>query len=59
MKDSRVTVRLSLDTRRGLQAAARGIGKRESDLIRDAVERHLPPSKTRSPPTITPKRLDW
>jgi predicted DNA-binding protein len=54
MKDSRVTVRLSLDTRRGLQAAARGIGKRESDLIRDAVERHLPPSKTRSPPTITP-----
>jgi predicted DNA-binding protein len=38
MKDQRISVRLSLDTRSRLRAAARRSGKRESDLIRSAVE---------------------
>ena len=41
MKDHRITVRLSPETRRRLQAAARRGGRRESDLVRDAVEMQL------------------
>jgi predicted DNA-binding protein len=41
MKDHRITVRLSQATRRRLKAAARRRGKRESDLVRDAVESQL------------------
>jgi predicted transcriptional regulator len=41
MQDNRITVRVSRDTRRRLQAAARRSGKRESDIVRDAVELHL------------------
>lgn len=41
MKDQRITVRFSLEMRRRLQAAARRAGRRESDLVRDAVERQL------------------
>ncbi len=41
MKDNRVTVRLSADLRQRLRHAARRRGARESDLIREAVERQL------------------
>ena len=41
MKDERITVRLPAETRRRLEAAARRSGKRESDFVRDAVERQL------------------
>jgi predicted transcriptional regulator len=41
MKDYRITVRLSHETRRRLRAAARRRGTRESDLIRTAVEGQL------------------
>lgn len=41
MKDDRITVRFSLETRRRLRAAARRGGRRESDLVRDAVEAQL------------------
>lgn len=41
MKDQRVTVRFSPEVRRRLQALARRAGRRESDLVRDAVERQL------------------
>jgi predicted transcriptional regulator len=41
MKDDRITVRFSPELRRRLQAAARRGGKRESDLVRDAVELKL------------------
>ena len=41
MKDQRITVRFSPEMRRRLKAAARHGGTRESDLVRDAVERHL------------------
>jgi predicted DNA-binding protein len=41
MKDHRITVRVSLETRRRLKAAARRGGRRESDLVRDAVELQL------------------
>ena len=37
MKDHRITVRISLEMRRRLQAAARRTGRRESDLVREAV----------------------
>jgi predicted transcriptional regulator len=41
MRDDRITVRLSADTRRKLKAAARRQGRRESDLVRHAVELRL------------------
>jgi len=41
MNDDRITVRFSLETRRRLRAAARRGGRRESDLVRDAVEAQL------------------
>lgn len=41
MKDDRITVRFSVETRRRLRAAARRGGRRESDLVRDAVEAQL------------------
>ena len=41
MKDQRITVRVSPETRRRLKAAARRGGRRESDLVRDAVELQL------------------
>jgi predicted DNA-binding protein len=41
MKDHRITVRLSPDMRRRLKASARHSGRRESDLVRSAVELHL------------------
>lgn len=41
MKDQRVTVRFSPELRRRLKAAARRRGKRESDLVRSAVELQL------------------
>lgn len=41
MKEDRITVRFSLETRRRLQAAARRGGRRESELVRDAVEAQL------------------
>lgn len=41
MKDDRITVRISLEMRRRLQAAARRAGRRESDLVREAVDRQL------------------
>jgi predicted DNA-binding protein len=41
MKDQRITVRFSPDMRRRLQAAARRVGKRESDLVREAVDLRL------------------
>lgn len=41
MKDHRITVRFSPELRHRLKAAARRGGKRESDLVRDAVERQL------------------
>ena len=41
MKDHRITVRFSPEMRRRLQAAARRGGRRESDLVRDAVEMQL------------------
>jgi predicted DNA-binding protein len=41
MKDLRISVRLSPETRRRLQAAARRGGKRESEVVREAVELQL------------------
>jgi predicted transcriptional regulator len=41
VKDERITVRLSADLRQRLRHAARRRGARESDLIREAVEREL------------------
>lgn len=41
MKDQRITVRFSRETRRKLRAAARRSGTGESDVIRNAVERQL------------------
>jgi predicted DNA-binding protein len=41
MKDQRITVRLSPETRRRLKAAARRRGTRESGLVRGAVELQL------------------
>jgi Arc/MetJ-type ribon-helix-helix transcriptional regulator len=41
MKDQRITVRFSPELRRRIQAAARRAGRRESDVIRDAVELQL------------------
>jgi predicted DNA-binding protein len=41
MKDQRVTVRFSPEMRRRLQATARRVGRRESDLIREAVDQRL------------------
>ncbi|MBZ5725934.1 MAG: ribbon-helix-helix domain-containing protein [Acidobacteriia bacterium] len=41
MKDYRVTVRFSAELRHRLKATAHRIGKRESDLVRAAVERLL------------------
>jgi predicted DNA-binding protein len=40
-KDYRISVRLSPETHRRLKAAARRGGRRESDIVRDAVEREL------------------
>lgn len=40
MKDHRITVRVSPEMHRRLKAAARRGGRRESDLVRDAVELH-------------------
>jgi hypothetical protein len=48
MKDHRVSVRFSPEMRLRLQAAARRGGRRESDLVRDAVERQ-PASEERAP----------
>jgi predicted DNA-binding protein len=41
MQDSRITVRLPAELRRRLKAAASRTQTRESDLIREAVKRHL------------------
>jgi predicted DNA-binding protein len=41
MKDQRITVRFSPQTRRRLKAAARRSGTRESDIVRGAVELQL------------------
>lgn len=41
MKDDRITVRFFRETQNRLQTAVRRCGKRESDLIRDAVELQL------------------
>jgi predicted DNA-binding protein len=41
MKNQRITVRLSQETRSRLRAVGRRSGKRESDLIRNAVESKL------------------
>ena len=41
MKDDRITVRFSPEVRRRLQAAARRGGRRESDLVREAVDLQL------------------
>jgi predicted DNA-binding protein len=41
MRDHRITVRVSAETRRKLKAATRRHGRRESDLVRDAVELRL------------------
>jgi len=41
MKDHRITVRFSPEVRRRLKASARRSGRRESDLVRSAVEEHL------------------
>jgi predicted DNA-binding protein len=41
MKDHRITVRVSPEMRRRLQAVASRRGKRESDVVRDAVELQL------------------
>jgi predicted DNA-binding protein len=46
MKDHRISVRLSQETRRRLRAAARRRGTRESDLIRKAVEVQLTAEET-------------
>ncbi len=41
MRDDRITVRFPTELRRRLKAAARRSGKRESDLVRRAVEEQL------------------
>jgi predicted transcriptional regulator len=41
MKDQRITVRFSPEVRRRLQAVARRAGRRESDLVREAVDLRL------------------
>ncbi len=41
MKDYRITVRFPAELRHRLKAAAHRSGKRESDLVRGAVERQL------------------
>ena len=41
MKDHRVTVRFPAKLRQRLKAAAQRSGRRESDLVRGAVERQL------------------
>ena len=41
MKEERITVRFPLELRRRLRAAGRRPGARESDIVREAVERHL------------------
>ncbi|HLG96431.1 MAG TPA: CopG family transcriptional regulator [Bryobacteraceae bacterium] len=46
--DSRVTVRLSAELRNRLREEARRTGRRESDLIRDAVDKHLKKKRERS-----------
>lgn len=41
MKNDRITVRFPAELRRQLKDAARRSGTRESDIVRDAVERHF------------------
>ncbi len=41
MKDQRITVRVSPEMRRRLKAVANRGGRRESDLIREAVEQRI------------------
>jgi len=41
MKEERITVRISPEIRALLRAAARRLGKRESDLVRMALEHQL------------------
>lgn len=41
MKDYRITVRFPAELRQRLKAAARRSGRRESDLVRGAVEQQL------------------
>jgi len=41
MKTSRITVRVPAELRRRLKDTARRTGTRESDLVREAVERRL------------------
>lgn len=48
MKEQRLTVRLTAELRQRLRAAARRSGTRESDLVRQAVERQL---AAEEPPT--------
>jgi len=41
MKDQRISVRFPVELRRRLKRAARTNGTRESDVVREAVERQL------------------
>ena len=41
MKEVRITVRFPAELRRRLKSAAQRSGRRESDLVREAVERQL------------------
>ena len=52
MKDDRLTVRFSV-------AAARRGGRREFDLVREAVEAQFAAEERRSPPTNTRGGPDW
>ena len=41
MKEARITVRFPTELRRRLKSAAKRSGRRESDLVREAVEQRL------------------
>ena len=44
-KDLRISIRLTADLRRRIEAAAGKSGKRESVIIREALERQLAPAR--------------
>jgi len=53
-KELRISVRLTADLRRRIEAAAAKGGKRESDIVREALECKLPPLVRRKPHMISP-----
>jgi hypothetical protein len=57
-KELRVSIRLTADLRRRIEAAAAKGGTRESVIVREALERGLPRRVRRKALTISPSRLE-